>query len=100
MDGISSGKILSFNTKSVLKCQEALRIRKKKLVKIWTRYPSRLFTINIRYHLDCYKKFTTLGKTHRKNLPQMTETLPPKPENKIIHSSSKVDKTNRVGDIS
>ena len=27
-DGISSGKILSFNTKSMLKCQEALRILK------------------------------------------------------------------------
>ena len=27
----------------------------------------------------------------------MTETLPPQPENKITRSSSKLDKTNRVG---
>ena len=49
------------------------------------------------HYLDCYKKFTTLGKTQRKNLQEMTETLPPQPENKITRSSSKLDKTNEIG---
>ena len=48
------------------------------------------------YRLHCYKKLTALGKTHKKNLQEMTETLPPQPENKIAHSSSKLGKTNRV----
>ena len=38
------------------------------------------------YHLHCYKKFTALGKAHRKNLQEMTEVLPPQPENGITHS--------------
>ena len=47
--------------------------------------------------MDCYKKFTTLGKTHWKNLQEMTEALPSQPENKITRSFSKLDKINRVG---
>ena len=39
------------------------------------------------YHLHCYKKFTALGKAHRKSLQKMTEVLPPKPQNGITHSS-------------
>ena len=39
------------------------------------------------YHLHCYKKFTALGKAHRKHLQEMTEVLPPQPENGIIHFS-------------
>ena len=40
---------------------------------------------------------TALDKTHRKNLQEMTETLPPQPENKITRFSSKLVKTNRIG---
>ena len=40
---------------------------------------------------------TALDKTHRKNLQEMTETLPPQSENKITRFSSKLVKTNRIG---
>ena len=47
--------------------------------------------------MDCYKKFTALSKTHRKNLQEITEPLQPQPEGKITHFFGELDKTNWVG---
>ena len=47
--------------------------------------------------MNCYKKFTALSKTHRKNPQEITEPLQPQPEGKITDYFGKLDKTNWVG---
>ena len=95
-DGISSGKILSFNTKSIFKCQEDLRIRKENQLKYGHVILPDYLPSTLEYQVTAFKTFTALGKTNRKNLQEMSETLPPQPENKVTCSSSKLDETNRV----
>lgn len=99
-DGILSGKILSFNTYSTRTCQEALRIWKKNQLKYGRAILLDCLPSSSGYHLDCHEKFTALSKTHKKYLREITETLQTQPENKITLSSSKLDKTNRVGILS
>ena len=79
----------------MVKCEEALRTRKKKSAKIWT-LPDCLPSTST-YYLDCYQRFTALDKAHRKNMQEMTKALSSQPENKITRTSSNLDKTNRVG---
>ena len=81
----------------MLKCQEALRIRKNNQLKYRRVILTDYLPSTSGYHLDCCKTFTALGKTHRNNLQEMTEPLRPQPESKITRSFSKLDKTNRIG---
>ena len=78
----------------------SLKNLKKKSVKIWAAILLDCLPSSSGYHLDCHEKFTALSKTHKKNLQEITETLQTQPENKITLSSSKLDKTNRVGILS
>ena len=79
----------------MFKCQEALRIRKEHQSKYGHVILPDCLPSTSRYHFDCYKKLNVLGKTHRKILLEMTETLSPQSENKITRSSNKLDKTRR-----
>ena len=64
----------------MLKCQEALRIRKNNQLKYRRVILPDYLPSTSGYHLDSCKKFTALGKIHRKNLQEMTEPLRPQPE--------------------
>ena len=82
--------------KSIFKCQEDLRIRKENQLRYGHVILPDYLPSTLEYQVTAFKTFTALGKTNRKNLQEMSETLPSQPENKITRSSSKLHETNRV----
>ena len=88
-------KVLPFNPTSLNKCQEALLVRKECHLKYENcTLPSDCNT-RLGYHMECYRKFTALGRIHHPNAYSFSESLPVT-ENRSTRSSSTND-TNRIG---
>ena len=70
-EGSSVGKITRFTLKTFQKCKDILKKRTERKLKYSNvKLPQDISDV-LGYHIDCYRKFTALGKTDREELKSL-----------------------------